>query len=182
VEALGSTGEIITPDPTGSGREEVLKSEDGGASWSAITGNLPKREVHKLVVVPATATLVYAGLRMNAASGEMVVFKSATGGQRWEDVRQTFPAKTLTDWAIDPTRPHIWYAFTTRRHFRSTDEGTVWKPMRCRGLPRQQEMRAFVVDPSCAEVLYIGTRGGVFKSTDGGDTWRAINVGLHGDP
>jgi len=56
----------------------ILKSADGGGSWSAVNKGLACQEVTTLALDPSTPSTLYAGCR-----GETLLFKSTDGGASW---------------------------------------------------------------------------------------------------
>ena len=58
----------------------VLKSTNGGGSWSAINAGLTNTDVQALAIDPTTPATLYAGTRGGG------VFKSTNGGQSWSAI------------------------------------------------------------------------------------------------
>jgi hypothetical protein len=65
----------------------VLKTSDGGATWSSIAGNLPQAPVNDIVVVGST---LYVGT-------DVGVFRSTNGGATWRAAAGGLPNVPVTD-------------------------------------------------------------------------------------
>ncbi len=72
---------------SGSPLPYVLKTQDGGITWSSIVGNLPQAPVNDLVVV---GTTLYVGT-------DVGVFSSSNGGRRWRAAGGRLPNVPVTD-------------------------------------------------------------------------------------
>ncbi len=72
---------------SGSALPYVLKTTDGGNTWSSISGNLPQAPVNDLVVV---GTTLYVGT-------DVGVFSAANGGARWRAAATGLPNVPVTD-------------------------------------------------------------------------------------
>jgi photosystem II stability/assembly factor-like uncharacterized protein len=171
----------------------ILKSNDGGASWSSVWGrtNDPEASVRVLVIDPTKPTTLYAGTGGSSfefpLSRSGGVFKSTDGGASWSSAGLGDTAVTVL--AIGPA--NTVYAGTGNDYsapqgflgmFKSTDSGASWLPIN-NGLAGLFDIRssisALVIDPQNSNILYAGTTGGgVFKSSDGGANWCRFNDGL----
>jgi photosystem II stability/assembly factor-like uncharacterized protein len=65
----------------------VLKTMDGGTTWTSIVGNLPEAPVNDLVVV---GSAIYVGT-------DVGVFRSANGGRKWRTAGAKLPNVPVTD-------------------------------------------------------------------------------------
>jgi photosystem II stability/assembly factor-like uncharacterized protein len=187
----------------------VFKTDDGGASWSAVNTGLASLSVSALAVHPFDPDTLYVG-----TSGG--VFKSTNGGAAWSlstaadveclAVHPSFPqvvyagiaggnllrttsgggswepagVNDVTALALHPTDSNTVYAGTSSSGvFKTTDFGTYWTAVNT-GLS-DLDILSLALDPSAPNTLYAGTNGGgVFKTTDGGASWTAVNTGLSG--
>ena len=183
----------------GDGYWSLLRSRDGGASWSSVGDFLADLQtgVWTLAIDPTTPTTLYAGLddvpfydmAGTGMPGTGGVFKSTDGGTTWAASGLSGGAVTLL--TIDPTQPNVLYAVTEgdygtprgfRGIFKSTDAGATWTEMDhgLEGLlATGSNIVALVMDPANSNTLYAGVSGsGVFKSSDAGASWSTFNSGL----
>jgi len=80
----------------GDERPYVLRTDDFGATWYSISGNLPKDQfVRAIRQDPRNADLLYAGTNRG-------VWASFDGGARWQSLRLNMPASAIYDLEIQP--------------------------------------------------------------------------------
>jgi photosystem II stability/assembly factor-like uncharacterized protein len=132
----------------------VIRSGDGGATWTAADAGLPDLGVVPLAVDPADPGRVYAG---TAGDG---VWKSADGGQSWS--RAGLAGQSV--FVLLAAAPDRVYAVAGNRVFRSDDGGATWQA-RSRGL-RVQGISALVADPGDPRRIYAATTNGVWALTE----------------
>lgn len=175
-------------DSLGDTWSPLVKSSDGGATWSYLLG-IPYAV---LVVDPVNPDTLYAGTfdftyfgyaGLDYRNG---VLKSTDGGAHWSTTGLAGTGVNVL--AIDPASPSTIYAATTgtysdprgfRGLFKSTDGGASWLAIN-NGLADlidgHLRLNALVIDSDNSNMLYIGTSSkGVFKSIDGGANWSPFN-------
>ena len=119
------------------------------------------------------------------------VWKSESGGIRWEPVFDKAPVQAIGSVKINQKNPsEIWVGTgegnprnsmnTGEGIFKSIDGGKTWKHM---GLEKSRVIHRIIIDPNNSDVVYAGVTGapwglsedrGVYKTTDGGKTWKKI--------
>ncbi len=85
----------------------VLRSRDGGATFTAINSGLTSLRMSRgngVVIDPRSSNTLYVGTE---GAG---VFKSTDGGQSWRAVSQGLANLTVFALAIDPANPDVLYA------------------------------------------------------------------------
>ncbi|HYP29055.1 MAG TPA: SBBP repeat-containing protein [Blastocatellia bacterium] len=160
VSTGGAAGDVIFPSG-------LFKSTDGGGSWSRIENGVSGSFISTIRVDPQRTSTVYAG-------GFSGLFKSTDGGGSWD--RIGFSQEGVNAIAIDPVRPSILYAGSTRLR-KSTDGGATFGP----ALLEATSINALAVDPARPLTVYAATGsagmgGGVFRSTDGGAAWAVTDL------
>ncbi len=175
------------------GTDRVMRSEDGGLTWTPAATGLPAPLADwslnrmALAVAPSRARSLVVALNLEPAEqGDeppVRIFTTSTGGNRWTEVAKAPPRylgfqgwydNTIT---IHPGNPDhmvaggVYYALTT-------DKGSSWASMNpYRGgqnLPHVDAHDFAWQDGT----LYVACDGGIWKSTDGGSTWIDCNAGL----
>jgi photosystem II stability/assembly factor-like uncharacterized protein len=161
-------GTLYLVASSNSGRVQVLRSADGGETWSAENYTLPSG-ILALAIDPQNSDTLYAGTN---GSG---IFKSTDGGTNWRVALNTgLMATHITALVIEPQAPGTLYAGVEGSGiFKSMDGGAGW----VRSMPGL-DVAAVVIDPHDTGTVYAATSESVFKSEDGGTNWRAVNSGL----
>ena len=167
----------------------VLKSTDGGTSWSAVNFGLPDRiSVSALAINSQDTSTVYVGtgggdLGYFGISGG--VFKSTDGGESWSPASSGLPGDSISSLVMDPQNLTTVYAGTRSGVFKSADGGMSWAntdlaaagyvPVdRCFAGP-VCAVSSLVINPQEPGAVFAGSRSGIFKSTDRGASWSRMN-------
>jgi photosystem II stability/assembly factor-like uncharacterized protein len=148
-----------TPATLYAGRKRgVVKSLDGGESWSQAGVDLNNKYVMALAIDPVTPTTLYAGTNNG-------IFKSVDGGASWVQKRNGFgkPYIEIYALAIDPLTPATIYAGTSDGVYQSMDAGESWHAINT-GLT-SFDVYALAIDPAAPAILYAGVEGGGVFST-----------------
>jgi photosystem II stability/assembly factor-like uncharacterized protein len=171
----------------------VLKSTNGGASWSQTNSGLTDLYVGSLRMHPQNPNVLLAGTGNNAcsrlANNSVVsgVFRTEDGGASWTKVVVN---DIINGVVFSPSNPDIAYAGSFSAIYRSTDAGRtwiirqggaagafVWGPQGVRaGFPID-----LTLDPAFPDVVYANNYGGgVFRSVSGGSSWDDWSQGYSG--
>src|SRR5579864_3335370 len=177
---------------TGAG---ILKSTDGGTTWSHIPGPFvgPFRattgggSIGSLAVHPTNGQIVLAGVSLPGADG---IYRSTDGGSTWTQVLGA-SGESGTGVVFDPTNGNnvfaaIGNAFGNASNgiYKSTDGGVTWTgPAQTNPPPGRVTI---AIAPSSPTTLYTafatalngtasaGSLLGLFKTTDGGATFNKL--------
>lgn len=144
-------------------QQEVVKSTDGGATWTAIS--FSEDAVFQLAVDPGDPRVVYA-------SNSKGVFRSGDGGGTWQNASSGLGLSFVARLVIDPRQPSTLYAGGSKI-FRSTDQGATWSLV-WDGPGQFAHLKALSVDPASGALysLFSTSEGDrVFRSRDGGASW-----------
>ncbi|HVT59916.1 MAG TPA: hypothetical protein VHR45_16140 [Thermoanaerobaculia bacterium] len=139
------------------GRDGLIMSFDGGASWARSGLALPSGQAITRLRMDADHVL-YAVL----APGAHTLYRSADAGFSWTAIDGDLPAGSpVRDLLLDP-RGAALYAGTDTGVYGSQDGGRHWVAHN-EGLSDPRVTR-LVADPTRPGVLYAGTPGGLFVS------------------
>ena len=121
VPALGYISGTLLVDPQDSrtiyaagSREGLLKSSDGGSTWTASNSGLPANGIYGLALDPTNHNTVYVGTTRG-------LFKSTDGGSNWSSTNSGLTNTWVSTVAVDAQNSGIAYAATSERIFKSTD-------------------------------------------------------------
>ena len=147
----------------------VMKTVDGGRTWSYAADGLGEASVFALAIDPHNANVLYAGSMGQGA------FKSTDGAVSWKPIKIDAFINALL---VDPDDSNIVYAGTDRHGvYKSTNGGRSFSRV---GSPRVASILSLA---KSGQTLYAGTATeGVSESIDGGRTWKnsAVSTG-HGN-
>jgi len=165
----------------------VLKSTDGGKSWTPMNEGWHGDgiDVLHLAIASTTPATFYA-------IASISLFKRTNDTARWIPTDNGLPPYGITALTIDPKEPTTLYVVISLAGlYKSIDGGTSWTAIN-KGLPRYIESRVegtnlyvedVAIDPKTTTNLYAiaSSNGGaaLFKSTDGGAEWIYGNLGHH---
>lgn len=161
-------------------KPHVIKSTDGGSSWTLVDGGLPPLTgaVLDLEVAPDSPQFLYLLAQIPTGNDEM--FASTDGGSSWERRTPLPPNSTATGFAIDPQNSNeLWTWGGNLEH--STDGGRTRTPISF--VPNGVAM----VDVwhgagSPARIMaYVPDGQTFFISVDGGRTWPTLGSPLPGN-
>ena len=149
----------------------LFRSDDRGATWSALTTGLPTAGSPGVVRVdPGTPNRVWLGL---LSSNGAVLHRSDDGGQTWAPV-PGYPGSNVYDVVFHPSDPSIRMARSLNEVYRSTDGGQTWA-IDAAGLPAGQVYH-LAADPFTADRYYAvvssdGSGNSSLHQRSAGGTW-----------
>jgi PKD repeat protein/photosystem II stability/assembly factor-like uncharacterized protein len=161
---LGS-GDIDAGDAPGYG---VLKSTNGGTTWTQITSGMGNVTVGRIIIDPNNSAILLA----STTSG---VYRSTNSGGSWS--RTSSLTSKATDLIFKPTNSQIVYScFSNGLFYKSTDNGLTWSQVTT-GLPTTgiQRGQIAVTKADADYVYYVISQGsafgGLYLSTNSGTSF-----------
>ena len=151
------------------------RSTDDGRTWTEVGPAFASPpHVAAVAVDPVDPRILYIGLQQ----GERVLFKSRDGGATWRLSQSGLPATagtlpTVSQIAVDRTKPSLVYAVAGGELFRSINSGRDWS----RPVPQLPGGAVQDLETTGYGVL-AGTSAGVLLSVDRGLTWRLRAAGM----
>jgi hypothetical protein len=181
----------------------VLKSTDGGQTWTLLTGNagvneFDRKTISKIAVDPANANIVYVALARggtNGASTSNGIFKTTDGGVTWTNTTANISTTAFfTDVLIDPSNDqNIFMAIGTYNGnsanavYKSTNAGGSWALAGNFPTGSADGNIKLAIAKSNSQILYAAIAGSgqsgstslgalykLMKTTDGGATWTQL--------
>jgi titin len=168
----------------------VLKSADGGATWTLLGAPLfDRRTISKIVVHPTDPNTVYlavSGGGVNGLGNNTGIWKSTDGGLTWIDTTTAISTfASFSDLVMDPSNSQILYAAVgssggdpTNSVYKTTNGGTSWAL--AGNIPTgtgDGRIALAIAKTNALEVFaaiaspFTGGLGEMMKSTNGGATW-----------
>jgi len=164
----------------------VLRSGDGGATWTPSGRGIAAASVQALAAGPAPDNTLHALVQTTRNFAEL--FTSEDRGASWPTLGEIplcgFPEAIV----VDPSNPEILYAGGVSGPLRSTDSGRSWASIP-EGFDRVVRwVHSLAIDPSNPRILYAGSvrlhDSGrwwgelVYRTNDGGATWQVASSGM----
>jgi photosystem II stability/assembly factor-like uncharacterized protein len=196
----------LEPNALYFGAQMLLRTEDGGGTWTAISPDLTRNDKSKQVAsgrpitVDNAGTEVYDTISSIAPSptvkGEIWVgtddglaWLTRDGGAHWANV--TAGLSGLPEWArienIDPSRFADGTAYLAAENHKLGDRapylyvthdfGAHWSSI-VSNLPRDSYVRMVREDPKRAGLLFAGTETALWYSLDAGLNWSSLQNNL----
>lgn len=160
---------------TGNG---VLRSTDGGETWSPFAAGIAETDVFALMVDssrPDAVSTVYAATE-NGVWALLQNPKEIANASKKAST-PAVPAKPegpdVRTLAVDPSHAEVIYAGTSGSGIlRSRDGGQTWVSM---GKEFSSNLViSLSIDPRNSKNVYAGLRGSLYRSTDSGESWENI--------
>lgn len=150
---------------------EVLKSIDGGRSWSTVERT--KNDVTDIILSNADSRIVLVGTKTSG------VYRSADSGATWESLDKNMRR--------DFNRSGEVYSFAQSRSggrlvvnsrfglIESNDNGVSWKEISIIPPPADERIWSIAVNPKDEKILYYGIVGTYYQSTPEG-SWMTADL------
>ena len=157
------------------GRQQVHKSTDGGASWSAISSfSHGSSRMVEITVAPSDNDVIYAAF-------SFIVYKTTDGGTNWTEVSPGSGFSNVNYISVHPTDPDrvlLTLSGGSSKLMESTDGGANWTDIST-GLPSiGAECGIYENGPSGNEGIYVAMNPGVFYKDDVMATWDVLDLAL----
>jgi len=183
---------------------QLFVTENEGASWKAISGDLTTDDKSKQIssggpitkdntsveyyctIFTATESALEKDL-LWTGSDDGLIHVSRDGGKSWTNVTPPAAGKWMMWNAVeaDPFQPGTAYFAGTKYKlddyrpylFKTTDYGKTWTLITA-GIPATHFTRVIRADLNVAGLLYAGTEFGMYVSMNGGQLWQPMQLNL----
>ena len=161
----------------------VLKSTDGGATWTKLANGLPGMTGRiGLAVYAKSPKTVFALVQSDAGGTSDIddpyskaggVFRSDDAGATWTRQSKLDPRPFyFSQIRVDPTNDKRVYVLGFMLHV-SDDGGKTWREDRFKDV--HSDNHALAIDPRSPKRMLLGTDGGLYQSYNGAEGWAHLN-------
>lgn len=153
----------------GTSEGDILKSQDGGASWLS-AARVDGTRITDIDIDPRDSRLVYVGTLGNG------IWKTIDGGATWTQINKQFgedlrEARRVTQVVLDPKAANTLFVVSKYGIIRSEDQGETWTALKLTSPPGTIQISALAIDPNDPKkMIYTGSTSVAFTS-DAGTTW-----------
>ncbi len=150
----------------GLSRGDLIKSTDGGATWSTI--HRFNNKITKILIHPANSKMIFAAMQNDG------LWKSKDAGATWIDLRPKMDkfsgTNEIYDLDIDKDAK-VMYLTSIYGVVVSDDLGESWRKIDLLTPPGSVHIYSFAVNPNNARQIYYSTASTFYSSFDGGKNW-----------
>jgi hypothetical protein len=171
----------------GTARAGLIKSTDGGDTWTVVDGggSLVGKNISGIVANGNTIT-VSVNSANNFTTANTGIFRSTDGGATFTQVTNGLPPGVSYDLVNVPANPNVMYtsvALAGSGVFKSIDGGASWNRVSSPAMDvlfasntSNVEFAAGSFNNVYVGILNSGNLVGFFRSGDGGTTWTAMDI------
>lgn len=146
--------------PPGSDRSKIMKTANGGDTWTDVTKNLPDRYAMDIAFDPDNQNRVFVAF---SGFGTSHLFTTESGGVLWRDIGTGLPDVPANAVIVDPDYPQIIYVGNDLGVFASVDSGANWEEFSL-GLPDAVMIKTLGI-VSATRTIKAATHGnGVYET------------------
>ena len=138
----------------------LFRSDNGGSSWTKITGTLPDRFYNDIAIHPTNDSIVYIAV---GGYGTPHIYKTSNSGQTWTAMSSGLPDLPMTAVVIDPFYPDHIYAGNDVGIYVSQDGGLTWTDFSS-GLPEAAIIYDLTISPVNKKLRAATHGNGVYEA------------------
>ncbi|MBI3621649.1 MAG: hypothetical protein HY208_05615 [Nitrospirae bacterium] len=144
----------------------LMKSVDGGTSWTQITKGLHSFSLTQIAVDPADSNHLYL------ADGCAGLYVSRDGGTTWKEMNDGLQDTEIGGLQLHPAQPGSAYAVTTQGMHKAEKDGARWLPL-TQGdtFTHSLDFISFLVLPTKPVTLYLASKEGLYTRKEGDAGW-----------
>lgn len=162
------------------GPARLLRSTDGGETWSLIDLGAHAGMILDVKFLDANTGFVFAGSNSDIKQSEALILKTADGGRSWREVYRS-GRKLENSWKGTFVDARTGYAtvqtYDPAREqqvvVKTVDGGETWQELL---LVENAKARQFGIGFATTDVGWVGTSVGGFETRDGGATWAPVRL------
>jgi photosystem II stability/assembly factor-like uncharacterized protein len=179
-EGIARERTIIHAAGRANGPAQLIRSEDGGQTWSMIDLSERAGMILDVKFVDPNTGFVFAGTSSDVAKSNALILETRNGGRTWREVyrskrpqeiiwKASFPGGRIAYATIQSNDP----SNVQQRLVKSIDGGQHWSELPLVKNAEAEELGIGFMDASHG---WIGTAIGSYETVDGGNHWRVSTL------
>ena len=153
----------------------VLKSIDGGETWTQINREIRSYSLYQLTVHPKNPNILYLG------AGGAGLYKSTDGGSTWVEMNDGLQNTDIGILVLHPNDPNTIYVVTSTGLFKSPDGGKSWVPLnQGDDFTSSQQFQSLVVLPTSPPRFYLASKQGLYTRKENDTGWVSVGKPFEG--
>lgn len=151
----------------GTSRGLLLRSKDGGDTWSRIENT--KNKITGLYVSPHDSRV------MLATTGNKGAYRTEDGGEEWTSLKDNMKefnnSSKIRDLTMPESEEGLVFAATNYGLLKSEDLGDNWSQIELITPEKKATINSIAVNSEDPEEMYYVTENTFYRSLDGGESW-----------
>lgn len=153
----------------------VLKSTDGGKSWTQINQGFKSFSFTQIAVDPIHSDQIYL------ADGCAGLYISRNGGRTWIEMNNGLPNTEIGRLVLHPTEEGSAYAVTTQGVYKTERAGEQWLPLNQGDtFTNSFDFISLIALPTHPTTLYLASKQGLYTRKEGDSGWVSVREPLAG--
>jgi photosystem II stability/assembly factor-like uncharacterized protein len=153
----------------------VLKSNDGGKSWTQLNQGIRSYSLYQLTVHPKDPRILYLG------AGGAGLYKSTDGGATWVGMNDGLQNTDIGTLVLHPNDPETVYIVTSTGLFKSPDGGKSWIALnQGDDFTSSQQYQSLIVLPTSPPTFFLASKQGVYTRKEGDAGWVSVGKPFDG--
>ena len=146
---------------------EIIKSEDGGISWTTI--NRFDNKIVQIAIYPHDSRIIYVVTQNRG------ILKSADKGKTWQEINEElrkYPTSLdIKQLIFNESKPDSFIIAAKYGLIKTNDGGDSWQPINLITPPSSADIYALAINPEDENEIYYTTASTFYKTVDGGQNW-----------
>jgi photosystem II stability/assembly factor-like uncharacterized protein len=161
----------------------LLRSEDGGHSWTSMGGPMQSSTVWSVAFDPQRPATIFAG---TGTPSIPKIFRSRDAGESWQELPveiaqdcENVGVPRVTGIAVDPVDSrHVWASLEVDGVRHSADGGDTWTAVDPAAIPNP-DAHQVVVAPGPPKTVFVVVNNDIYASRDDGQSWAPVGAREH---
>jgi photosystem II stability/assembly factor-like uncharacterized protein len=154
----------------------LWRTNDGGGTWTLLSGSMPTLGVSAIIVDPTQPSTILLGTgdRDSDDAPGMGVYKSIDNGVTWSASNTGMGNTIIGMMVMHPANSGIILAATSSGIYKTSNGGATW----ARKSANANFYKDIKFNPGDPTIVYATENGNFYRSTNTGDSWSQITTGI----